>query len=155
MQIGPVAGALRHHLGWGDNEDMISYYTTIIATSSIVGISFGSLYGGEFIKHGRRSTIINFNIVALIASLTMFTLNFKVMCFGRLVFGFACGVMLCATPKMIDETIPAKLIDKGFGASTAILMCFFQFIVLLMAMGNPESAADLKDSYYWMCILGL
>ena len=134
---------------------MISYYTTIIATSSIICISFGSLYGGEFIKYGRRSTIINFNIVALVASLSMFTLNFKIMCVGRLLFGFACGVMLCATPKMIDETVPAKLIDKGFGASTAILMCFFQFIVLLMAMGNPESSAELAKSYYWMCILGL
>lgn len=96
-----------------------------MATSSIIGICIGSLLGGDIIKYGRRWTILHFNIIGLLASLTMFTLNYNVMCIGRVIFGFSSGVMLCATPKMIDETVPAKLLDKGFGASTAIIMCLF------------------------------
>ena len=96
-----------------------------MATSSIVGICIGSLLGGDIIKYGRRFTILHFNIVGLLASCTIFTLNYNVMCVGRVVFGMSSGILLCATPKMIDETVPAKLLDKGFGASTAIIMCLF------------------------------
>ena len=74
---------------------------------------------------GRRKTIIYFNILALIGTALSLVLHFKVMCFGRFLFGLAAGVLLCATPKVMDETIPAELIDKGFGASTNILMCLF------------------------------
>jgi MFS family permease len=123
--VGPVSGALRYQLGWGDDPSTIDMYTTIMATSSIIGICIGSLIGGDIIKNGRRFTILRFNIIGLIASLSMFTLNFYVMCFGRVIFGLSSGVLLCATPKMIDETVPAKLLDKGFGASTAIIMCLF------------------------------
>lgn len=142
-------------MGWGDDHYQIDLYTTILATSSIVGICIGSLYGGDFIKMGRRVTIINFNIVGLIASLSIFTYNYKVMCFGRLIFGFSSGVLLCCTPKMIDETIPASLIDKGFGASTAIMMCFFQFVVMFMAIGMPDDKETLSSTYFWMAILGI
>jgi MFS family permease len=35
--------------------------------------------------------------------------NWWVLNLGRLVFGFASGVLLCATPKIIEETIPTHL----------------------------------------------
>lgn len=111
--------------------------------------------GGQFISFGRRWVIINFNTIGLLASLTMFTFNYKVMCAGRLVFGFTSGVLLCATPAMIDETIPANLVDKGFGASTSIGMCFFQFCVLILAIGMPDSVEGLSTTYYWLLVMGL
>jgi hypothetical protein len=67
-------------------------------------------------------------MVALVGTALSLVLNFKVMCVGRFLFGLSAGVLLCATPKIIDETIPASLIDKGFGASTNILMCIFACI---------------------------
>lgn len=146
---------MRYNLGWGDDPGTIDFNTTIMATSSIVGICIGSLLGGGFIKSGRRWTILNFNIIGLLASLTIFTVNYNIMCIGRVVFGFSSGVLLCATPKMIDETVPAKYLDHGFGASTAIIMCLFQFIVLLMAIGMPDSPKELTSSYYWMLLMGL
>ena len=112
-------------MNWGNDPDAIDFFTTVLNTSGIVGISLGSLYGGDFTAKGRRTTIIYFNILALIGTALSLILNFKVMCFGRFLFGFAAGVLLCATPKIIDETIPVALIDKGFGASTNILMCVF------------------------------
>ena len=133
----------------------MDFYTSVLATSSIIGITLGSLAGGQFIAFGRRWTILNFNALGLLASLTMFTYNFKVMCAGRLVFGFTSGVLLCATPQMIDETIPSSLVDKGFGASTAIGMCTFQFTLLLMAIGMPDSEEGLSTTRYWLVIMGL
>lgn len=119
---GPISGALRYKLKWGDDPAVKDFYTTILSTSSVVGISFGSLYGGDFIKKGRKSTIINFNIIGIVGSILSLILNFKVMCVGRFLFGVSAGVLLCATPKILDETIPPHLIDKGFGASTNIMM---------------------------------
>jgi hypothetical protein len=39
----------------------------------------------------------------------------------------------------LDETIPANLMDKGFGTSTNIIINFAFFAVLIMAMGMPET----------------
>lgn len=65
------------------------------------------------------------------------------ICFGRAVFGFACGVLICATPKVIDETIPSNLIDKGFGASTNIVINLAFMLVMILALGMPEDIKHL------------
>lgn len=40
---------LQYQLNWGNDPDVIDFYSTILSTSGIVGISLGSLYGGEFV----------------------------------------------------------------------------------------------------------
>lgn len=110
---------------WGNNPDTIDFYSTVLNTSGIVGISLGSLYGGDFTATGRRKTLIYFNMLALVGTALSLVLHFKVMCVGRFIYGFSAGVLLCATPKVMEETIPTELIDKGFGASTNIFMCLF------------------------------
>jgi len=120
-----------------------------------VGISIGSIFGGDFIKHGRRQALIRFNFVGLFGSLISFYLNFWSMCFGRLVLGFSSGVMLCTTPKMLEETIPSHLFDRGFGTSTSIFVNLAFFGVLLVSGGMPEEPKDLADSKFWMVIFGI
>lgn len=111
----------------------------MLSTSALVGIAIGNIFGGDFVKNGRRKTIIQFNILGAIATCFTLVLDFYSMCFGRMVFGFASGILSCATPKMLDETVPANLMDKGFGTSTNILINLAFFVVLIMAMGMPES----------------
>ena len=85
---------------------------TVLQTCSIVGIAIGSVFGGDFVKNGRRATIIQFNIVGMLATLlTLQLANFDLMCLGRVIYGISCGVLACTTPKILDETIPSKLID--------------------------------------------
>jgi len=91
------------------------------------------------------------NWVGLIGSLLSLVLDFKVMVLGRFVFGFASGVLLCVAPRILQETIPAKLMDKGFGASTNIILNLCGFCMLVMAMGMPEEQTKLKETYFW-CI---
>lgn len=124
---GQCVSFLRYQLNWGSDPEALDFYSTILATSGIVGISIGSLYGGDFTKLSRRKTVIYFNALTLLGSVLSLILNFKIMCLGRFFFGFSAGVLLCASPKIMDETIPPALIDKGFGASTNILMCLFGF----------------------------
>lgn len=96
-----------------------------------------------------------FNIIGAIATVFTLILDFNSMCFGRMLFGFSSGILSCATCKVLDETIPAKLMDKGFGTSTNIIINFAFFAVLIMAMGMPETQQELADTKYWMFIYGL
>ena len=136
---GPIVPALRYQLNWGNEREVFDFNVTILSTSALVGIALGNIFGGDFVKNGRRRTIIIFNILGAIATCFTLVLDFNSMCFGRMLFGFASGILSCASPKLLDETIPANLMDKGFGTSTNIIINFAFFAVLIMAMGMPET----------------
>ena len=89
-------------------------------------------------------------MIGLIGSLLSLYLNIWCMCVGRLLFGFSAGVMLCATPTIIQETIPDKLAEKGFGTSTNILVNVGAFICMVLATGLPQKKEELAETKYWM-----
>lgn len=76
------------------------------------------------------------------------------MCFGRFVFGFSCGVLICTTPKAIDETVPSNLVDKGFGTSTNIIINLSFMMVAVLSLGMPDGEEALTNDWYWMVIFG-
>jgi hypothetical protein len=55
----------------------------------------------------------------------------------------------------MGESIPVRLLDKGFGTSSNILMHPFNFALLLMAIGMPENKAQLETTNWWRCIYGV
>ena len=55
---GPVIPALKYQLNWGNDSSVVDLNATILSTSSVVGLALGSIFGGDFIKHGRRSSLI-------------------------------------------------------------------------------------------------
>ena len=55
-QTGPVISYLQYKLNWDAQQSQ--RYMTVLQTCSIVGIAIGSVFGGEFVKNGRRRTII-------------------------------------------------------------------------------------------------
>jgi len=59
-----------------------------------------------------------------------------VICLGRIIYGFSAGVMICATPKMIEETIPENVAEK-FGISTNIFINLACCICMMLASGLP------------------
>ena len=135
---GPCISALRYQLNWGNDSAVIDLNSTILSTAAVFGIAIGSIFGGDFIKYGRRSTLIKFNLIGLFASITALFRHFYWMCFGRFLFGVSSGVLMCTTPKILEETIPANVMDKGFGTSTNILINVANFLCLIMAVGMPE-----------------
>jgi len=141
--------ALRYQLHWGDSLSYIDFKSTILQSSCIVGIAMGSIYGGDFVKKGRRSTLINFNIVGLFGSALTIVAEFYTICMARFILGFCCGVMLCATPKCLDEVLPPELIDGGFGTSTNIIINLSYLQVMIMANYMPEDKASLQTTSYW------
>lgn len=65
------------------------------------------------------------------------------MCFGRFVFGFSCGILICTTPKAIDETVPSYMVDKGFGTSTNIIINLSFMLVAVLSLMMPETETAL------------
>ena len=76
-------------------------------------------------------------------------LNWPLMLAGRFVFAFTAGITTSATPKMIEETVPAHLIERGFGQSTNTFICFGFFLALLAGSGTPTSEEELAKTDYW------
>lgn len=56
---------------------------------------------------------------------------------------------MCATPKCLDEVLPAELIDNGFGTSTNIMINLSYLQVMIMANFMPDDKASLVDNNYW------
>ena len=77
------------------------------------------------------------------------------MCFGRLIYGFTAGIIMCATPKMLEETIPANVAEKGFGTSTNIFINTGNFLCMMLAAWMPEKSDDLQTSKFWMTEFGV
>ena len=123
-----------------------------ISSSSVIGITLGSIIGGVLVSKGRRINIIIFNIIAILGSCMSIVTNFWVLMVGRFLFGFSSGVFLCATPKVIEETIPTHLQDYGFSTSTNMMINVFIAITMFMGVGMPEENEELKTTYYWKFI---
>ena len=49
---------LRYQLHWGDDPHVIDFYKNILNASCIVGMGIGSVFSGDFVKAGRRLSII-------------------------------------------------------------------------------------------------
>ena len=122
---------------------------TCISSSSVIGITLGSIIGGVLVGKGRRINIIIFNLVAILGSFLSIVTYFWVLMVGRFLYGFSSGVILCAAPKVIEETIPTHLQDYGFTTSTNMMVNVFVAISLFMGIGMPESDEELKTTNYW------
>ena len=87
--------------------------------------------------------VILFNIVAMIGSILSTLHHTHTLCIGRLIFGFASGVLATATPKILEETIPDKVIDNGYGISTNAAIIFAVLICFLFGLGMPTDPLEL------------
>jgi MFS family permease len=67
--------------------------------------------GGNIISYGRKSSIIHFSNLAIIACILSMDSSMEIICLGRFLYGLAAGVLLCAAPKIVSETVPTQLID--------------------------------------------
>ena len=103
-------------------------------------------------RYGRRFPIILFNFVGIIGSIFSILPHLKVLCFGRFLYGYAAGVMIVIAPKFIIETVPARIYDNGFGASTnsaiQVLIVISTFLISWMP-DSTSSQLTLKTSIIW------
>jgi MFS family permease len=122
---------------------------TIVSTASILGVTIGSFIGGSIIVNSRRKPILFFNLILIISSLVSIVDNFIVICIGRLVFGFATGILLVAAPKIIEETVPVDIIDYGFGTSTNLIINIGIMFNFMLGTLVPTDIESQKTNNMW------
>lgn len=104
------------------------------------------------IKRGRRKTLIAGCFIVILGSLVSLVKEYWTICVGRFILGLGSGLSLASTPKMIEETIPAHVVDKGFGVSTNVAVNVAILINSAVAFGMPKSQEQLKSTGYWRLI---
>ena len=107
-------------------------------------------------QRGRRPLVIVSNLFTIIFTGITLVANTWVIAVGRLLYGLAAGFIISAVPKIIEETVPSHLIDKGFGTSTNLIICLAILSSTLLAYNNPENSdyEGLKTSQNWRVIYG-
>jgi MFS family permease len=133
---GTAMPALIAQLDWGDNA---GFYATILTSCAIAGIGIGATFGGSLVSKGRKRMVILFNIVGIISSCMSLILNTWVLFVARFLFGLASGIFICATPKILEESIPHSVMDNGYGISTNLFINIGIFISFLFGLGMPDS----------------
>lgn len=121
----------------------------MISTIAIGFVAVGSLMGGKIITYGKRRAILIFDFLAIVASVMSAFLDWNLMLAGRALYSFCVGVIVTATPKIIDETIPAHLIDKGFGTSTNMIINISIMYCMILGLGNPTDTKELETTDFW------
>ena len=120
----------------GGNGDL---GTSLITSSSVFGLCVGSIFASNFVKDGRRKSLLRFGFLAIIGTAISLVPNFYLITAGRLIHGISTGVFLTAAPRFIDETVPLHLISK-FGPYTNIYGNVGVICVLLLGLGLPDTA---------------
>ena len=79
---------------WSDEE---AYFNNLLmSAAAISGVIIGQGMGNYFAKAGRSRAIIISNMLAMVATSTTLFQIYGLMCAGRLLFGFCCGVIIFA-----------------------------------------------------------
>jgi MFS family permease len=79
-----------------------------------------------------------FNFVGIVAVLLTLFLNVYTICFGRILFGICGGIFGVALPRMIEETVPAKILGS-FGVITNLSVNTGSLVAILMGIGLPDT----------------
>ena len=149
-----MSPTIRTKFGWNESQALTN--NTLISSSAIVGVFFGSLVGGKVVQYGRRRALMIFNIIAALSCALTMVLDLWYICLGRFTFGLSCGVFIIAGPKMVDETIPEKYLGI-FGTATNLFLSAGITVAILMGAILPlddDIQGQLSDQN-WRVVYGI
>ena len=69
-------------------------------------MTIGAVLAGKMIQMGRRATHLVCIVIGIIGVGVTLIPKFYFLIFGRLIYGFASGVLSVANPRMIEEYVP-------------------------------------------------
>lgn len=114
---------------------MLQSFTTL-------GTAIGAFFGGRLIKIGRRRAAMIVSIAAILVVLPTLIKSFWLICFFKMLWGFACGIQGVITARMIEETFPYHLSSIG-GCMTNISYGLGAMISIVLGLALPADDDDI------------
>ena len=139
MQFGGVLTAsgqcfssLNEQLKWTKEEKQLNI--TLISFICIFGMAIGCLLAGKLFNFGKKRIVMIFQIICVVGCLlSLISLNLVTIIIGRFIFGISAGIFVTICPAIIEETVPGRLMDNGYGSSTNI--CINTMVCINMSLG--------------------
>lgn len=122
------------------DKEEAKFFNTLWQTAAILGIMVGCLFGGKLITIGRRKVLLIMNAVVVVGILVTLIFNVWIIALGRLICGYAAGVMSIIAAKALNETVPKEL-SSEFGILTNIYICFGILVATLAGFILPTDIA--------------
>jgi MFS family permease len=70
----------------------------------------------------------------------------------RFLFGGGVGFIMASAPKIMIETVPAHLLDYGFGSSTNLFTFISVALLLTLGIMNGTIEHERLDGYMWKLV---
>lgn len=131
-QVAPIFAA---KLGWTAEETRFN--NSLINFASNVGKAIGALIGGKLIEKGRKDCFIRYNILSIVACLTMQYMDLYAMIAAKFVHGLFVTFVHIATVKMIAETIP-EYVKSQYQTYIAVVMTTGYTLTMIVGLGLPS-----------------
>ena len=114
-------------------------------------------YPGAFymmIQFGRRDTLLYCVYCGMLGILIQMFEVTAIMCIGRLIFGLSAGVICVVGSRLIEETVPERLVSLilpiffvGSGCSKLIAH------IISTGLPNDDDIEGLKITFYWRMVI--
>jgi MFS family permease len=140
--------------GWATKDDQ-ALYQSLIASSAVLGLTIGAIFGGKIITIGRRKSYILSCVLGIAGVLLTLVTNVPCILAGRLIFGLSTGILCANVPKYVEETIPANHLGL-FGTIFPWSMGIGSIGSTVLGLGLPddEDVDALRNSEFWKFIFG-
>ena len=102
-----MAPALDAKFGWEGNKATIN--ESVIGSSATLTLMLSAALTGRWIKNGRRKWLIYSAFIGMLGTGITMIQNYPAIIFGRLLYGFAVGIIAIAMPRYMEETVPLSL----------------------------------------------
>ncbi len=79
-------------------------------------------------------------------------MNIWLIVVGRCLYGLASGVMITASAKMLEETVPSNIFERGFGNTTNQLGSALVLFMVIVAEFIPDTTKSLENTSAWRLI---
>ena len=117
---------------------------------------FGTPFGARLLVYGRLKVLWLATIFGILGTVGQLFINYYILLGGRILYGFASGVLAAAIPRYMDEILPPHLMGF-FGGLYTFSFAVATILGYVLALGLPpdDDTAALKADGFWRVIFGL